>query len=490
MTEPLIPKSPDPQSATNKVHDDSILQKRITLSDLVELEPFREVMKSFSDLYRVGIKVYDAEGLKLVDVRVASGGFCGYLFEHGTTRQACTQLVTLLKNDAFEERAGVDTPRVVNCFSGLRYVVVPIAYEGDTLGRLIFGPYQPQGMKDPAESLVQLEKGLDAEKLTELLVPVKEAPDQLVSKVLQQLQRVVDVILFTSYRSVLTSQMHIESVTASYGELQEKNRVLHEANDRLQDLDKMKSNFLATVSHELRTPLTSVIGYSEMLLEGIAGDMNDEQREYVGTIMEKGESLLSLISQILDLSRIESGNMRLSQSTFDLPGVLKNAFTSIVPQAQKKKITLENVVDDDLPLLTADKEKIGQVTVNLLGNAVKFTPEGGIITLKADVFTGARRHPKKQVGDEFGGSMLFGAAQERFVRISVKDSGIGIPKEKTNEVFERFFQVDNTSTREYGGTGLGLSIVRSFIEAHNGDIWCDSDTGQGATFTVLIPIES
>jgi len=469
--------------------EESILQKKISLADLVELDSFRELMKSFSDLYRVGIKVFTAEGKKLVDVRVGASAFDSYLFEFGATRQASTQLVTGLKNDPFEVRGGVDVPKVVNCFSGLRYVVMPIIYEADTLGRLIFGPYRPQEVTEPSPQLMQIEPKLDPEKLNEHFLKIKEAPDTLVSKVLQQLQRVVEVILFTSYRSVLTSQMHIESVTASYHELQEKNRVLREANDRLQELDKMKSNFLATVSHELRTPLTSVIGYSEMLLEGMAGDMNDEQREYVGTIMEKGESLLSLISQILDLSRIESGAMRLHPSTFDLPDVLRNAFTSIVPQAQKKNIKLENEIQDGLPPVTADKEKIGQVAVNLLGNAVKFTPEGGTISLKADVFTGQRRHQKEDPTDTFGGGAMFGVTQERFVRISVKDTGVGIPKEKTEEVFERFFQVDNTSTREYGGTGLGLSIVRSFIEAHDGDIWCDSDTNEGAVFTVLLPLD-
>ncbi len=484
----MVASSPrQPPAATP---DDSVLQKRITLAELVELESFREVIKSFADLYRVGVKVFDAEGTKLVDVRVGNAGFCGYLWEFGSTRQACTKLVTGLKNDAFEEVQGKEVPRVVDCFSGLRYVVLPIAYEGDLMGRLIFGPYMPQGLGQPAEELYRIEPQLKREKLETLVLPVRKAPDDVVSKVLSQIQRVVEVILFTSYRALLTSQMHIESVTASYHELQDKNRVLKEANERLMELDKLKSNFLATVSHELRTPLTSVIGYSEMLLEGMAGAMNDEQREYVRTIMEKGESLLSLISQILDLSRIESGNLRLHLVDFNVREVLKAATTSVLPQCQKKAITLEVQVSDDLPFFKGDRDKIGQVVVNLLGNASKFTPQGGRITLKADRFTGPRR--SKGVDDDAAAQSaanLFDLSDETFLRISVEDSGIGIPADKVAKIFERFFQVDNSSTREFGGTGLGLSIVKSFVEAHNGLVKVESEQGRGSRFTVMLPLE-
>lgn len=474
--------------APARIADESVLQKSISLAELVELESFREVMKSFADLYRVGVKVFDAEGTKLVDVRVGNGGFCGYLWEHGSTRQACTKLVTGLKNDAFDEQQGKEVPRVVDCFSGLRYVVLPIAYEGDLMGRLIFGPYMPGVQGRPSEQLYKIEPALDRTKLEDLVVPVRKAPDDVVSKVLVQIQRVVEVILFTSYRALLTSQMHIESVTASYHELQDKNRVLKEANERLQELDKLKSNFLATVSHELRTPLTSVIGYSEMLLEGMAGGLNDEQRDYVRTIMEKGESLLSLISQILDLSRIESGNLRLNVVDFNVREVLKAATTSVLPQCQKKGIMLEVQVQDDLPFYKGDRDKIGQVVVNLLGNASKFTPQGGRITLKADRFVGPRR-AKHVESDDHGAAHLFDLAEEQFLRVVVEDTGIGIPSDKVEKVFERFFQVDNSSTREFGGTGLGLSIVKSFVDAHNGTVQVESEPGRGSRFTVLLPIE-
>lgn len=469
------------------MHDESILQRRITLAQLLELDSFREVMTSFASLHRVGIRVFDADGTKLVDVRVASSHFYRYIFEFPSTRSAATRVVTGLKNDPFAIVDGAEAPRIVDSFEGLRYVVMPLTYEGDLMGRLIFGPYVPEARAVPDPSLFKLEPNLEPDKLRELMAPITRLGDTAVEQVLNQIHRVVEVILFTSYRALLTSQMHIESITSSYHELQEKNRILRENNERLKELDKLKSSFLATVSHELRTPLTSVIGYSEMLLEGIAGDLNDEQRDYLSTIMEKGESLLGLISQLLDLSRIESGNMRMNRERFVVGDMLQTAVTSVLPQAQKKSIHLDVQIDPALPQVVGDVGKIRQVVVNLLGNAVKFTPEQGTVALHADKFLGQRRDSGPST-DDFGAGALFDLAEESFLRITVKDSGIGIPKEKLNRVFERFYQVDNTSTREFGGTGLGLSIVKSFVEAHKGEISVESDTDQGATFTILLPL--
>ncbi len=477
------PTSSGLQSA--RAVDGSILDKEVNLIDLVDVESFREVMATFADLYRVGVKVFDAAGNKIVDIRVGNSQFCGYLWEFGGTRQACTKIVTGLKNDSFEVVDGVEVARVVDCFSGLRYVVVPITYEGDVMGRLIFGPYVPHALPGPSEEIYRIEGRVERKRIERLIDPIRRAPDDLVSKVLVQMQKVVEVILHTSFKQILTSQMHIESVTSTYGELQEKNTRLSEQNDRLKELDKLKSNFLATVSHELRTPLTSVIGYSEMLLEGLAGVLNEEQRDYVKTIMDKGESLLGLITQILDLSRVESGNLRLNIADFDPAPVVKNATTSIVPQAAKKQIALDVQVAPGLPYIKGDKDKIGQIVVNLLGNAVKFTPQNGRIKLLADVWTGPR--PANSLHVEDAGS-IFTLAEESFLRVIVEDSGIGIPADKLGAVFERFFQVDNSSTREFGGTGLGLSIVKSFVDAHRGEITAESEVGRGSRFTLLLPL--
>jgi two-component system, NarL family, sensor histidine kinase BarA len=225
------------------------------------------------------------------------------------------------------------------------------------------------------------------------------------------------------------------------------------------------------VSHELRTPLTSVIGYSEMLLEGIAGELNQEQREYVGTVMEKGDQLLQLITGILDISRMEAGEMRFDRTAFDIAEVISVALSTIAPHARRKKLHVGCHLPPNMPLVSADRDKVRQVILNLLNNAVKFTPEGGRVALRAEVAP-----LNRQKGNEPG------------VCIAVQDNGIGIPPDHHARVFDAFFQVDNSSTREYGGTGLGLNIVKRFIEGHGGQVWVESEEGKGATFYFTLPI--
>jgi signal transduction histidine kinase len=294
--------------------------------------------------------------------------------------------------------------------------------------------------------------------------------------VVEHFGRIVDVLLYTSHRSLLTSQLHIESVTESYREVNEKNRKLSEALERLQELSRLKSNFLATVSHELRTPLTSVIGYSEMLLAGLAGELNEEQKEYLKTILEKGEALLRLISSILDLSRIEARGVQLDRRPTNMGDLVQNAMESVVPQSFKKKLRLVTELAPNLPKVTVDADKIRQCVVNLLSNAVKFTPAGGQITVRAQL---ADRAPAN--------AGPFGAAG--YFQISVGDNGIGIPPELQRKVFETFFQADSSASREYGGAGLGLSIVKSYVDAHGGEVSLTSEPGQGSVFTLLLPIE-
>ena len=243
----------------------------------------------------------------------------------------------------------------------------------------------------------------------------------------------------------------------------------------------MKSNFLAMISHELRTPLTSVIGYSEMLLEGMAGEINDEQQTYISTIKDKGESLLKLIGSLLDMSKIEAGAMQLEMAQVDVPSVLEAACSDVVPQANKKRLEIRVRVSQKLPGVKADRDKLRQCVVNLLGNAVKFTPEGGQIRVGAVIYRGVRRYATD--------AGRFGPPEEQFLRITVQDNGIGIPRDRLDKIFNSFYQVDNTITREYGGTGLGLAIVKRFMEAHRGEVWVDSQESEGTVFSLLLPLE-
>ncbi|RMG19451.1 MAG: histidine kinase [Deltaproteobacteria bacterium] len=463
-----------------------MFSRRPSLKEIVDGPSFVEVCRSFVDLYGIGIKVFDADGTRLVDLKVGNGDFCGYVFSKAEGRRLCTATVKQVKEAHFEE--GDPASVVVHpCFTGLKYVVVPVLHELDLMGRVILGPFVPADLEGLPESLTSISEDFDRAQARALMAKIQRAPESTVKRIIGHLRAVLDVIIHSGYKAWLTSAMHIEAVQDSHRELLEKNRMLEESVDKLKELDRLKSNFLATVSHELRTPLTSVIGYSEMLLEGLAGDLSDEQRSYVRTIMEKGENLLQMISSILDISKIESGKVTLNPTELDLSEVAEAAISTVVPQANKKKLRIEREIAPELPRVPGDKDKVRQCLVNLLSNAVKFTPEGRTITVIVDRYTGPRRYQPKDDADK--AFSLFEPRENHFVRIAVRDEGIGIPRDKLQKVFDTFYQVDNSSTREYGGTGLGLAIVKSYIEAHGGEVWVDSELGKGSTFALVLPLE-
>lgn len=448
------------------------LDERTPLGELLDLKSFQEVCRSFVELYRIGLKVFDGAGQKLVDITVGSSGLSDYLFTSGEGARRWTATIHKAKTDPLEE----GKVHTVNCYSGARYLVMPLVYEMDVVGRAILGPFIPQELEELPPTITDL-SGLDLEHISSLMSKIRRASDATVAKVLEHFVKVTEVLVFSAYKVSLTSRMHIESVRESFKELAAKNERLEESFQQLRELDQLKSNFLATVSHELRTPLTSIIGYAEMLVEGLAGPLTTEQLDYLRTIMDKGESLLELISSILDLTRIESGKLRINAEPFDLEAMIANAFSSVLPQAKRRGVELISKVASELPKPVLDEEKITQCVVNLLANAVKFTGEGGLISVSA----GPTAHlPSRPVG-RFDG-------MESYFTIVVRDSGIGIPKEQLPRVFESFYQVDGSSTREYGGAGLGLAIVRSYVEAHGGEIRVDSAEGEGTVFQMLLPL--
>lgn len=458
----------------------SVLDRRISLAELLDINAFREVCASFVDLYKIGIKIFDVDGTKLVDIRVGNGDWCGYIFQNSVGRQKCTALVTRIKQF---EYPGLESGEVVEqmCFSGLKYIVMPIAYGGDQLGRVVYGPFLPATTTGPDAEVYNFPDGFDPARLWRYGDKIRRAPDEMIMKILTNFRGVVDTVTFVAMKALMTQQLHLESITASYNDLSESNRQLRASLERLKELDRLKSNFLAMISHELRTPLTSVIGYSEMLLEGMAGDINDEQQSYIGTIKEKGESLLDLIGSLLDMSKIEAGAMNLKLADVEVRPLLDAAQSYVVPQSAKKNVQLVVEHDPAVEKIHADRDKLRQCLINLLGNAVKFTPEGGTITLAAAEFVGARRYS--------GDQGRFGPPEERFVRLQVRDTGIGIPPDQLEQIFSSFYQVDNSVTREYGGTGLGLAIVKRFIEAHGGEVWVESAEQQGTTFSLLLPLD-
>ena len=232
----------------------------------------------------------------------------------------------------------------------------------------------------------------------------------------------------------------------------------------LEAASRHKSEFLANMSHELRTPLNAIIGFSEVLSERMFGELNEKQDEYLKDIHASGQHLLSLINDILDLSKIEAGRMELELTDFDFPTTLDNTLTLIRERAGRRGITLHLSVDERLGQMRADERKIRQVVLNLLSNAIKFTPEGGRIEVAA-------------------------VPRDEFVEVSVSDTGIGIASEDQEAVFEEFRQV-GTAAKKVEGTGLGLALSRKFIELHGGRIWVKSELGQGSTFTFSLPLRN
>ncbi len=241
-------------------------------------------------------------------------------------------------------------------------------------------------------------------------------------------------------------------------------REIQEKSAQLEIANKHKSDFLANMSHELRTPLNAIIGFSEALVERYFGQLTAKQEEYVKDIHGSGRHLLSLINDILDLSKIEAGRMELELSEFDLPAALENAMTLVKERAQRNGIALRLSVDKSLGAFRADERKFKQIMLNLLSNAVKFTSEGGKVSVAA-------------------------APNGKAVEISVADTGVGIAPEDQQAVFEEFRQVGRDYTRKVEGTGLGLALAKRFVELHGGEIRLASEPGKGSTFAFTIPLQ-
>ena len=244
--------------------------------------------------------------------------------------------------------------------------------------------------------------------------------------------------------------------------VRERTAELEVARDQALTATQHKSEFLANMSHELRTPLNAVIGFSEVLLEKMFGELNPKQEEYLGDISGSGRHLLALINDILDLAKVESGHMELDIGTFDLPAVLNSTFMLIRERAMRHSIHISLDIDPRLGRVTADERKLKQILLNLLSNAIKFTPEDGTVSLKA-------------------------VLQDVGVEISVTDTGIGIEPEFQQKIFDEFFQVGGYLKKQEG-TGLGLAVTKKFIELHGGRIWVQSAKGQGSTFTFTLPV--
>ena len=235
-------------------------------------------------------------------------------------------------------------------------------------------------------------------------------------------------------------------------------------NNQLAQTSKAKSEFLANMSHELRTPMNAILGFTEMVLDGLYGDIPAELNEPLTDIQVNGRHLLRLINDVLDLSKIEAGRMQLNPGEYSVREVVDIVQVSLRSLAAEKGLDLVVNVPDDIPVAFGDNGRITQCLMNLVGNAIKFTNQGRV-----------------EIGVQLVGNELL---------YRVSDTGIGIPKDELENVFAEFRQVDSTVTREFGGTGLGLTITKKFVEMHGGRIWIESEIGKGCTFFFAIPLRT
>jgi signal transduction histidine kinase len=242
-----------------------------------------------------------------------------------------------------------------------------------------------------------------------------------------------------------------------------RTRELQDTNRQLEAASQHKSEFLANMPHELRTPLNAIIGFSEVLLERMFGDLNEKQAEFLQDILSSGRHLLSLINDILDLSKVEAGRMELRLEPLNLPLAIESAITFVRERANRHGISLGLTADEMLGEFVADERKVRQILLNLLSNAVKFTPDGGQVSVTARL-------------------------AEDHVEISVRDTGIGIAPEDQEVIFEAFRQVARGQGQKREGTGLGLTLAREYVELHGGKIGVQSEVGKGSTFTFTLPV--
>ena len=233
---------------------------------------------------------------------------------------------------------------------------------------------------------------------------------------------------------------------------------------REKEIDQMKSDFISLVSHELRTPLTSIIGFVSFILDGKAGAINDRQRNSLARVQRQSKRLAALISDLLDISRIESGRIQMDRAPISLLDIVTQRLEEIRPQADEKSIQLQLTAPESVPDILGDEARMGQVFTNLIGNAIKFTPNNGEVSVKVE-------------------------ADGNLLHVEVIDTGSGIPPEERQKVFDKFYQLSDISTRQQGGSGLGLSITKSIVEAHGGKLWIDDgNQGKGSNFQFVVPL--
>ena len=272
-------------------------------------------------------------------------------------------------------------------------------------------------------------------------------------------------------------------VATDISEIKKAHDAMQESYDRLKELDSLKSNFTSMVSHELRTPLTSIKGFLHFLLGGVGGTVSPQQREYLEIVMNNSERLLALINDLLDVSKMESGNFTINKEPAAMGPLIDRCVKDVNPLSDARQIKILAECGAPGTVLNIDHYRISQAVINLLSNAIKFSPRGSKITVSFAVVPLSSIHAPAYIN-------ITRLPAGSCAVLSVRDNGAGIEKNELVKIFDRFYQVENTSTRKAPGTGLGLNIVKNIVEMHDGVVWAESGgPGKGAVFTIVLPAD-
>ena len=435
---------------------------------LAKDESFQELCTSFVEATSVSVCLLDERGDIITDIRHPNDPSLEPEQNETERTRYFADTFELIRKVEFQHHQEVQS---VECQSGLIYWVRPMVFGGEILGRSVLGPVlRSKDYTVLSQPVTFGQLILTSDEHTGMSHSVEDAA----LRAFDNWQRLLDSFLSLFFRLHLTSQLHLATMDAAYRELKERNAELEESNRQLAELDQSKSNFVATISHELKTPLTSIIGYAEMLVEGLVGPVAPEQRRPLNTILEKGEHLLELIEQLLDLAKSDVRESSLKRVPINVQDWVERSMSDVRPQAERKRLHLMQELDPAVPVWHGDVRRMRRVLTNLLGNAVKFTPESGSVTVRVKAELNETRD-------------LFALSGEPELVVEIEDTGIGIAEEDLERIFEAFVQVDNSATREVGGTGLGLVIVKKFVEEHEGTVVIQSELGKGTIFRCRFP---
>jgi signal transduction histidine kinase len=455
------------------------LMQSTGIEDVASPEDLEALCRAVGSLLNVGIRIVDAEGRGLASHRLLAEA-CGYLHGFPTMTGQCeTFFQSILKpsEDVPEEEHTVHP-----CHAGLAYATSPLRYDGEIVGNLVIGPFRPAEGPAPAE-IPTMAASVDLAHLRSLVGRTRRISTEGLARIFEALRSLLDVVLRMGHKVVATGMAHSLSVEESYRQLVDKNRELEQNQLKLQEVDRLKSNLLATMSHELRTPLTSIIGYSDMLASGMGGGhLTDDQLKYVHTITEKGDGLLRTISTILDVASLESGRFEVHRVRTPITEVVEGAVQRAQAASPRRDVHVE-LGELSSAVVHVDPEMVQKAIYQLIDNAMKFSKPGGSVQVQV------RELSQRPDGDEAVGYVVM-APKLSWVEIMVRDYGVGMPAEVHEQIFEPLFQADDSVTRTHGGLGLGLALVKHYVTANEGKVRVESKEGEGSTFFIRFPREA